>query len=220
MAQEVIQFDPVRFSLEENAFLIDALGKPPMIALRACPASVNRRAIEPLLNTVFQLVQAESAGERWVGVEMLKAAASSYLEQVNQWLADRKKGAPRFPSLYTFDSRGRGTKGAVGSDSGTVKTYFTKDGQRKPFAVDLVPTGHVDWHPEWALADVPKTQDGVKIDDQANRIECLVCQHTESFKPTSQTSLKAAKGRMMKHLKGAKEEMEAHREAALRAFGG
>lgn len=219
MPARLEMFDPVRFSIEENDFLLSHLGEPPITAFKSVPSAVNARAVEPVIDQVYQMIQAEKhSGDAWCGVESVKTAIRAYLDQANQWLRDRKRGAPRFPSMYTFDSRGRATKGAVGSDSGTVKSFFTDDGVRKPFAINLFPKETLAWQPNWSKADQPKPEDGVAIDDTLNRVECLVCHHTESFKPESKASLAAAKGRIRKHLRTATDEPERHREALNRAF--
>lgn len=220
MATKLEVFDPVTFSLEENRFLLTALGKPPLTAMDGAPITVNPKAVEPVIDAVYQFSQAEAhSGLKWCGIEAIKASIETYLEQAEQWRTDRRRGAPRWPSLHTFDSRGRGYKGAVGSDSGTVRSYFTPDGQRKRFAVEFQPVEAPAWTPAWTKADEPSKSDGIFVDETNKRVECLVCGHTESFKLESRASLTAAKGRIAKHLRNAKEEPERHREALHKSFG-
>lgn len=212
------EFDPVVYSHEENRFLLAHLGEPTVVALRAVPADVNPAAIKPVFERVNELDQLEKHENLpWVGVEAIKAAISKYLEVDAKWENDakRSKKAPRFPSLYSFDSRGRGHLSGPGSDSGRVRTYFGPNGERVPFAISLLPDTEIEWTPP---ASTEKPTEGLTLNAEAHRIECF-CGHTESFKEGSRSSQNAARARMSKHLRKATEEVDRHREIHTNEFG-
>ena len=217
--KEVInEFDPVLFSHEENAWLMENLGKPPVVALRDLKPGVNANAVRPLLTRVQELEQLKQHEQiPWVGVEAMKAAITVWLAQDAKWLNDTRRSvkAPRFPSLYSFDSKGRGHLGGPGSDSGRVRTFFDSKGSRRPFAIELLP----DYQPEWvAPAFTEQATEGLFVNAALNRIECF-CGHTENFKGDSRASERAARARMSKHLRKATEEVERHREVHTSEFG-
>jgi len=207
-------FDPVDYSLEENKYLLGALGKPPIVALREIPAGVNPRAVEPLINRVYSLIELEKhEGVSWCGVEPVKEAIQAYLTKAERWAEDAKrtKRAPRFPSMASYDSRKRAHRSGPGSDAGKVRTYFNERGERVPFALELVPSGDIEWSPGMTTADDPDKTSGLSIDKEKNRIECF-CGHTESFNAESRGSFNAARARMSKHLRTSKTEVERHKE--------
>lgn len=222
-------FDPVLYSLEENAFLLDHLGEPPIIARRNAAGTpvVNPAAVLPLIERVFELEQLKKEdGTEWVGIEAIKGQIKTYLREDAKWAADhaRHRNAPRFPSLSSYDAKGRPHRGGIGSDSDRVRTYFGPAGERLPFAIDLVPSGVGEWHaPGFTEAT---TEKGLRVDQTTNRIECLVkvgegvCGHTESYKADSRSSYNAARARMSKHLRKATENIDDHRETHTNEFGG
>lgn len=240
-------FNPVSLSNAENQFLLEWLGKPPVVAMKAItgvrnpaahpkdknpliyPDGVVPAAIKPILEGVYELQEMEKhEGTKWVGVEKVKSAIQTWLSQNAKWKFDhdRTRGkAPRYPSMYSFDARGGAHLGGPGSDSGMVRTYFGPAGERIPFEIDLVDAQSFAWTPpsyvEQGIADVR-----LKIDSEAHRIECLVpmndgttCGHTESYKTESRSSYNAARARMSKHLRKATKEVEAHRELHTLEFG-
>lgn len=215
-------FDPVDYSVQENAFLLDNVGKPPVVALAAVPQNVNPKAVRPILDRIYELVEVEKhSGTPWCGTEAVREKIQAYLNRSDRWAADSKraKGAPRFPSMHSFDSRKRAHRSGPGSDSGKVRTYFDAKGERVPFAVELVSQGDVEWNPEWVKADQPASGAGITVNQEKNRIECF-CGHTESFNPESRGSFNAARARTSKHLRSAKVEVEKHREVHTSEFGG
>lgn len=221
-------FDPVKFSVQENEFLAQNLGKPPVVALQgALPAGCALKPIREALEQVYALTELEKhSGREWVGLEALRATIKAYIEQNVKWAAEKVANprAPRFPSMYSYDQKGRPHWSGSGADCGQVRTYFDKLGNRIPFAVRLVGVDTPEWHPEWARADKPS--DGLKLDTEASRYECRVpmgdgqfCGHTETFKPESRSSQSAARARMSKHLRQATREVDAHRELHTNEFG-
>jgi hypothetical protein len=195
------------------------------------PDGVTPAAVRPVLERIEELLKLEKhEGQMWVGVEAVKQAAQTYIDQQDKWVRDNQKGAPRFPSMHNFDPEtGRpidGVKGgSPGTDSGRVKTYFRPDGSRAPFQISLIPSDKDSWVADWAkkagTAEADRAQvNGLNVDRTNNRIECMVCGRTESFNPDSRLSLNAARGRMSRHLRNdtKSEHVEAHRKVYLREF--
>lgn len=239
-------FDPVLYSIEELNFLIANLGKPTVVALstiRAVPLAeparrkdgriadknpvnypdgVNPAAVKPILDKVNEFIDLEKhQGAYWCGVEALKEAAQTFLTENEKWKRDARRGAPRWPSMFSYDMNGRGHLSGPGSDSGQVRTYFGADGKRKPFRVPFVPQDLAGGNPEWANRAIEETparetasgrKVGLRNDTENHRIECLVCGHTEQYKTESRSSYNAARARMSRHLRSAKTEADAHAE--------
>ncbi len=201
-------FDPVSYSIPENLFLLDQVGRPTIVALREAGPKVNVNAVKPMLDRVNELeAQRLHSGVEWVGVDAVKAAIRTYVEHHQKWTNDRRRGRPKFPSMYAFDARNRPFLGGPGSDAGQVRTYIKADGRRERFEIPLFVDGNTDWTPDWKAN--PEPEERVKeisltVDSEANRIECPVCKHTESFKRDSKSSYSAARARMSKHLRGDK----------------
>src|SRR3990167_1114871 len=143
-----LYFDPVDFSLEENAWFLSHLGEPWVVAVRDIhpaknpqadprkdknpiiyPDGVNPNAVRPVIDRVDELNRLQAhEGIGWYGVEAIKASIQTYLTQAKRWQEDKRRGAPRFPSLASYDTKGRPHVAGPGSDSGKVKTYFGADG--------------------------------------------------------------------------------------------
>jgi predicted nucleic-acid-binding Zn-ribbon protein len=220
-------FDPVSYSLEECQFLIKYLGQPPISALKDFPTGPGMTpvAVRDALERVYELIELERhRGTAWVGVEELKKRLSVYLEQHAKWTDDhaRHSKAPAFPSLYSYDGKGRPHRGGPDSDSGRVKTYFDAEGNRKEFAVHLFDNiDRNEWRPEWMQAKVAAAPSTKKLfnDVENRRIECPICKHTESYKAESASSERAARARMSKHLVRDTKEVSLHRELYTNEFG-
>ncbi len=209
-------FNPVLYSFEENQFLRDRVGQPPVVALRDVPVGVNRAAVRPVIEKIYELTELQKhSGLEWVGIEAIQQAIDTYIQQATKWQNDRRKGAPRFPSMFSYDTKGRPHRHGVGSDSEQVKTYFVGK-ERKPFAVELVPDGEPTWVPDWE-ADAPSKDSGLTVNAEAKRIECF-CGHTEQFNADSRASFNAARARMSKHLRSSTDEVERHRETHTMEF--
>lgn len=229
------EFDPVKLSIRENQFIIDHVGEPPVVAFQSVPEGVTRAAVKPIIDGVYELIELEKhESQGWVGVEAVKQASITYIKQAKAWAANKgRKGAPRFPSMSSFDSRGRAHLGGVGSDSGQVRTYFDAQGNRIPFAIHLQLNVDEVWVPEWlAKSPVaspspdptpvthvgqPSDTTGVRaldpkliINDELSRIECF-CGHTEKFRVESRASYNAARARISKHLRKAIDQVDDHR---------
>lgn len=234
-------FNPVSLSIPENEFVLRHAGEPWVVASRDIhpvflpqphkkdknpvhyPDGVTPAAVKPVIDRIYELEELHKhEGLKWVGIELVTKAIRAYIEQSRLWEANKKRGSVRFPSMHTFSSKGKAMLGAPGSDSGFVKTYFDKEGNRVPFALKLVPDDFETWAPEWlskvAETDNPTPTDGIKVDEENSRIECLVCGKTESYRPESRSSHNAARARMSKHLRSATDKPEAHREAHSKVF--
>lgn len=243
------EFNPVNYSIQENKFLFEHVGEPSVVALKAIvpqklpnahpkdknpvwyPDGVVPAAVKPVLDGVYELQElAKHEGLEWVGVEAIKEAILVYLAQAEKWSEQRgRRGAPRFPSMSVYDGKNRPHYMGSGSDSGFVSTYFDAKGNRLPFILHLVPDNHAQWVPDWATPEqaVATANPALKVDPRAgilvnnasNRIECLVCGHTESFKPESRSSFNAARARTSKHLRSSRDEVSLHREVHANEFG-
>lgn len=216
-------FDPVKLSTEENLFLQETLGLPPIVALASKPAGVNINAVKPILDHVYALLEREKhTGEKWIGVDAIKGSIATYLTVSERWRHDKRRGAPRFPSMSSYDSKGRPHLNGPGSDSAQVSTYFAADGTRKHFALEYEPSGQASWVAEWAIkaADSDQPSAGLHINRELNRFECF-CGHTEKFNGESRASFNAARARISKHLRSdSKQEfVEQHRELHTAEFG-
>lgn len=218
--EEITRFDPVCFSREECDFLAENLGLAPILAQRNLNPTVNPRAVMPMIERVHALNQLqEHEGIGWVGVEALKGALKVWIEQDKKWETDylRTRGrAPRFPSMYSYDTLGKPHRQGPESDSHRPKTYFDENGNRHEFAVEFFPDTMQPWVSP-GFTEKAKSRD-LSVNVEQNRIECF-CGHTESFKSNSRQSLTAARARMSKHLRRATTEVDRHREAHTLEYG-
>lgn len=213
------RINPAYFSEVECEFLLKHLGEPPVVALREAVGGINPRAVEPLLRRVTELEEMKKhRGEDWVGIDALRGAISTYLTQMRRWRSDRRKGAPRFPSMFAYSPKGRPIANAPGADNGIVKTYFDDKGERKTFVIELIEDDVQQWHPEWSKTDEPAAQYGIAVNQELLRVECF-CGHTEKFKSESRASYSAARARMSKHLRHTTEDVERHREVYALEYG-
>jgi hypothetical protein len=221
-------FDPVSYSVEGNAWLIAHIGESSQQAtLTGVPPGVDRATIAAL-DDLYRLDQAAQAtGGTWVGFEAIRAAARTYLVQLQQWEANyqrqrsRDPNYPRYPSLCTWDSFGRYHKGGVGSDSGRVATYFDEQGSRQRFALELQPeTRGAEEVPTW-LRGKRKAQEFTEIieNDTIGYFECPICQVRESYEAMSAASRNGARAKLGKHLTNARTEKDAHKALHTLAFG-
>jgi hypothetical protein len=219
--REVItEFDPVLYSEEERAWLLENLGKAPAVALQRLDPAVNRNAVKPLLDRLYELDELQKAGEPpWVGYEVIRESIRVFNREDAKWKADwvRTRGrAPRFPSLYSYDGKGRPHLGGPDSDSGRVRTYF-EGGVRKPFSVLLL----ADVDTSWIAPTIEKPfSEGLTKNEELHRYECF-CGHTETWKVGSRASENVARARMSKHLRKDNDPktVDRHREIHTSEFG-
>ena len=240
-------FQPINYNEAELNFIVAHAGEPKTIAMRSIhpvmfstpvvkgkpvdrnpvgyPDGVNPNAVMPMIERIYELEELQRlTGEPWVGIPAIRACVEVAIREQHKWKADHKRGAPRFPSMHSFDGKNHWHLQGEGSDAGVVKTYFDAKGQRQPFAIQLTGEAVRAWQPEWANqgiggTDQPDPVHGLRLDDAKRRYECVICGHTESFKPDSRGSFNAAKMRIGKHMLKAIDQKEAHREAHTLNFG-
>src|SRR5690242_14559764 len=104
-------FDPVLLSKAENQWLLEHLDEPMAVAFsKALPAEVVRASVRPVMETIQALDELQQVGRgSWAGREAIKKAIKAWLEQDAKWEADWRRfngRIPRYPSLYSFDSKG------------------------------------------------------------------------------------------------------------------
>lgn len=212
-------FDPVKYSTAENKFLLENVGKPPIVAFnQTMPEGVNPRAVRPVLQEVYDREQLRAHDKvEWAGIDELKGCIQNYLTVDAKWESDfiRTRGRiPRFPSLYSKDGKGRYMAAGPGSDADFPRTY-EKAGRRVPLSLQL-DGDQVDWA---LLAGVKEAPKNLIHDEDKNRFECPICNHAESYKDGSASSRNAARARMSTHLKRATVEEQLHRELYTNEFG-
>lgn len=212
-------FEPQKYSQAENKFLLENVGKPPVVAFnQAMPEGVNPRAVRPVLQEVYDREQLrEHDGIGWAGLEAVKDCLQTFITLDAKWESDfqRSRGRiPRFPSLYTRDGKGKYHHGGAGSDSDYPRTY-EKDGRRVPLSLQLDGDSD-DWERLIGMKEAPKE---LLHDEDKHRWECPICSHTESYKEGSASSKNAARARMSTHLKKATDEVDLHRELHTNEFG-
>lgn len=213
-------FDPVLLSLEENAFLIEHLGKAPAVVRRVpFPAGVNPKAVLPVIEELYALAEVEKAdGVEWTGFETVKARCQTYLDQKAQWAVMKERGGktfPTHPSMAEWDGRGRPRVGASGSDAHRVRTYFDEQGQRQKLAVSLHhegPAFQVPWSKK------PKVYTELVTDEEKGAITCPICGHAEKFQMDAPSTRTMAQTRMARHLTSAKQEPDAHKALHTKVY--
>jgi hypothetical protein len=219
--EEIQTFDPVKYSEAENDFLLENIGKPVVVAMREVRPPVNPNAVKPIIARIAELEQLKQhEGVNWTGVEAIKASIKAWKRENAKWALDarRNRKAPRWPSRYSFDGKGRPHLGGPGSDSHQIKTYFGPAGERIPFEVDLMPDNVAPWTAPGFTEQFTSGKAGLTEDPDKNRIECF-CGHTESYRAESRASHSAARARMSKHLRKADSEKEKHLELYSLEFG-
>lgn len=216
-------FDPVLLSVPENIFVAEHAGKAPSVIKRVpIPADVNINAVMPVLEHLYALEEVRKADKvEWVGVQAIKDRCKLYVQQVSEWgrlKAQQGAGWPSHPTMAGWDSRGKPTLGATGSDSGRVRTYFDEHGDRKRLALGL----HESEKPTYLAPWVKQVASFDKLieNDTEGWIRCPVCQHTERYRNDAPSERNTAYSRMARHLLSEKNtQLEAHRELHTKAFG-
>lgn len=215
--------NPVVFSIEEAAFLVKYAGEAPEVVeidlAESTPAGVNPSAVLPMIERLHRLSQqAEKRGLEWAGVPAVKACLTTYVTKMRAWEHDRRHGGPKHPSLYVWDERGKGHKGAVGSDSINVTTYFDEQGERHQFAMELVPSGMETYKPSWISGKKAPMAPKLIEDSEKGTIQCPVCYFTQNYDPATRSTYNLARGRMAKHLTASTKEPDRHREVHTQEF--
>ena len=213
-------FDPVLLSLEENAFLLEHLGKAPAVIRRLpVPNGVNLKAILPVVEELYALDEVQKAdGVEWSGYEAVRTKCRVYLEQKAQWDVMKQRGGktfPTHPTMAEWDGRGRPRIGASGSDSHRVRTYFDASGTRQKLAISLHDEGPAFTVP-WAKG--VKVYDALVTDEEKGVITCPICGHAEKFQADAPSTRNMATSRMARHLLGSKTDLEAHKALHTKVY--
>ena len=140
MAQKREEFDPAKYSEEENALFVKHMGESPLAALQSpLPEGVNPVTVEKVLGRTYELEQLkEHKGVTWIGLQRIANACTIFLNQRARWRKLAERGSPTFPTMHAWDGKGRPHRGGIGSDSGHVRTYFTEDGDRRGILFGLL----------------------------------------------------------------------------------
>ena len=200
-------FDPVKYSIGENRFLLENAGSSPVVALKGAENNpdMNVRAVRPVLQEIYDRVQLqESKDISWIGLAAVKKTILKFVELNEKWEKDftaSRGRIPRFPTMHLKDAKGRYHRSGPGSDNDHPRTWIDGDGKRHRFEIDLSGYGLGFDDEDYNITAVAPTE--LIHDAEKNRIECPICSHTESFRET-QSSERAARARMMKHLKSPK----------------
>lgn len=214
-------FDPVLLSLEENAFLMEHIGKAPAVVRKGTfPPGVNPKAVLPVIEELYALSEVEKAdGEAWTGFDAIRDRCATYLAQRAQWDTMKQRAGKTFPtqpSMAAWSATGKPSVGGAGSDSHRVRTYFDEQGNRQKFAVGLHHDGPAFSVP-WLKST--KVYDGLTVDEEKGAITCPICAHTETFNLDAASSRNLANSRMARHLLSAKKELDAHKLLHTKVFG-
>ena len=209
-------FDPVKYSLEENQFFLKHLGESPVSALKdTLPKGVNPVTVQEVLGKVYELDELQKhRGTAWVGHSAIKGSIERYLHESEKWKQLAKRGAPRFPTMSSWDGKGRPHRGAVSSDASQVTTYLDDNGNRKPLAVRLQDDGP-GYSTPWAKKEAPLPEALVE-DAEKGMLQCPVDGWATNYNPDSRASENLARARMSKHCKTSKDDRV--REFGLRVF--
>ena len=212
-------FNPVKFSREACAFLLENVGKPPIVALRTV-GKVHVRVVRPILQEIYDRIELERAeGVKWVGVDAVKEALRIWLREdaKNEALFIRSRGkVPRNPSMYVRDGKGVYHFGAPGSDSNHPRSWINEKSQRVPFEISLDAPDTDVWVEEELVSAAPQA---LIVDESKARIECPICHHAESWNVESRMSFNAARARMSKHLRSPlNKEVQLHQELYTMEF--
>ncbi len=214
-------FNPVDYSDAELSFLKQNLGNSPGVAFaNGVPQGVVVKQVRPLLQYVKDKIDLK---HQFVGVEAIVRAIEVWETVQAQVRELRKRGAPRWPSMYSYDAKGRPHRGGPGSDSSKIITYFDEDGNRKPLAIHLEGDAEGKWIAPWAQKEVEIPKELINNPPPEGQptgyLECAICHHTERYKADSAGSERSARARMSKHMKSTDNEPELHREYKLNVFG-
>lgn len=199
-------FDPVKYSLEENQFFVDHLGESPVVALGAAlPAHVSPVVVREVLGAAYEREELKQhRGTAWVGVDTCINASKVYLTECEKWAQLAKKGAPRFPSLFAWDGRGRPHRGGIGADSGQVTTYLLPNGERQRFAIELDGSVIMDFKPSWVKEEEPLPSD-CTVDMERGILTCPVDGWSTDFHAESRSAFNLARARMSRHCRHSKD---------------
>ena len=144
MPPTVELFEPADYSLEELAFLREHLQESPTVALHGgtLPKGVNPAAVRKALTRFSELSELEKVKNApWAGYEPIADSIDRFIAFQEKCLKGQEQGEPRHPSQHTWDSMGMSQRAGIGADANEkVRNELLPNGQRRPFAVQLVGT--------------------------------------------------------------------------------
>jgi len=213
-------FNPVKFPREANEFLLENVGKPPIVALRNLTGPLSPKVVRPILQEVYDREELKKAeGVDWVGIEAIKETITNWLREDAKDAYNHKRSRgkiPRCPTMYVKDAKGVYHFAAPGSDSNFPRSFIDAAGRRVPYEISLdAPEAN-----PWVEGEIiPMNPQQLTVDEALARIECPICHHTESWNAESRMSYNAARGRMKKHLKNPQnKEVQLHMELYTMEF--
>lgn len=233
-------FEPGVCSIPELHFILDNLGTPPVAAFEGFDPVNNpkhrgviRSRATTVLARLYDLEQLQQYRQvEWAGRDAIEDSITRYLGWHDRVQEMKRRGFRRGePSQFHWDEVGEPYKFAIGADSAElVRTEILNDGTRKPFAVKLTQTAAQAMKQDlsdvapWinrgaqpgAVAVIDKLLEKVK--GRMGTIECTVCGKVEEFDSANRQKRMAARGRMAKHLKNAKQELHRHRLLLRKEF--
>lgn len=230
------EFEPGMFSTAELHFLLEHLRDPPIAAWHEFDPDKTHKGVQaarlkPFHERLYELEELRRHRELpWAGFDAINESIERFLQWQDRSaeIARRSRGVFKHPSMFFWDDTGKAHKYATDADSGEmVRTEILNDGTRRSFKV------HLTMKPEDVLqasaADlmpwVKSKKDEIKLDaletnttGRLGYIRCPICQHTEEFPTASKMAHTQARGRMARHLKRAKEQVNRHRLLYTKAF--
>lgn len=229
-------FEPGIFSLPELHFLLEHLKDAPIVAFHDFDPDTNkahkgviRVRAETALTRFYELAELEKHRQSaWAGYDALEDSIMRYLAWHERSMEIKRRGGPATPSQYHWDETGQPYKYAIGSDSGEmVRTEILDDGSRKPFAVRLTLTPA-----EMMASDLSDVAPWIKPKGEAYKLDtvevavkgrmgtmrCSICGKVEEFDSADRQKRMAARARMGRHLKNARQELNRHRLLLRKEF--
>jgi hypothetical protein len=228
----LVRFEPAQYSIPDLHFLMENLGKPPVVAFRQPLApGTHRNILEEALRTVYEHEEIKKAEDTyaWAGIEALTDSIARFLKWCDLSLEMRRRGAVdstgaliTYPSHYVWDEDGRAFKFAVGADAADmVRTEILEDGSRKAFGVTLAnPAGqtmpHISDIAPWVRQGVRAAQHDDKVVDEKkseriSNLRCTICDYTQQYDPANTGQRRMAMARMHTHMRSAKVSINRHR---------
>lgn len=217
------KFEPADYSIEELKFMKEHLGETPNVALHAdeLPVGVNPTAIQVALGRFSELDElakikpsAKRKPQPWAGYAAIEDSIDRFISWQERCLEIQRQGGPRHPSMHSWDSTGAMSTGGIGTDSvEKVRHEILDDGERKPFAVELLKLNgnapNMPWVKKRANADrVTHNDDGT--------YRCSICEKIVATYDTDggKKARNKARSEAQKHLKTSRKEVTRHRAIA------
>ncbi len=229
-------FEPGMFSIPELHFLLEHANEPPAAAFAefdttATPGVMIPR-LKPFMERIHELEQIKQfRGTPWVGFDAITASIERFLLWHDRCAEIRRRSHGRYanPSMFHWDDTGKAHKYAIDSDSGEmVRTEILDSGERASFKVKLTlkPEDALTANVTELMPWVTGKRGVVKADKleltskgkTIGNIVCSVCGHTEEYRKASRQAFIGARGRMARHLKRAKDEVNRHRLLYTREY--